>query len=67
MISKIEMHRDSMRLVADKIERSDNMAKAIDDLAWKAAVKAMNSELKHRSYILGVSEVLFCGWPIIKS
>jgi hypothetical protein len=46
MISSFEMRSDTLKVVAEKLLRTDAMATAIDTVAFKLAARAMMVELE---------------------
>jgi hypothetical protein len=46
MISNIEMRRDTLKLVAEKLQRIDLVEAAMDIVAFKLAARAMMVELE---------------------
>jgi hypothetical protein len=46
MISNIEMRRDTLKLVAEKLQRIDQVEAAMDIVAFKLAARAMMVELE---------------------
>jgi hypothetical protein len=46
MISKIEMRRDRLPLIATKMIRADVLEAALDRVVWKEAVKQMTEGMR---------------------